>query len=85
MIGRGSIVQDLYVLDTKGSNSVSKAFVGFVSARVWHNRLGHLSFKRLDVLKDHLLYDTGKLNKHLPCYICPLAKQRRLSFESHIM
>ncbi|CAA3023561.1 retroelement pol poly [Olea europaea subsp. europaea] len=83
MIGKGSIIQGLYVLDTKDFNSVSDAFIGSVSAHVWHNRLGHLSFKRLDVLKDHLPYDTEMSNKHLPCYICPLAKQRRLSFESH--
>ena len=27
--------------------------------------------------------DVSRLNKALPCHICPLEKQRRLSFDSH--
>lgn len=47
-----------------------------VSARVLHERLGHLSFKCLDTLRSQYPDDA-------PCYVCPLAKQRRLSFPSH--
>ncbi|KAI9178269.1 hypothetical protein LWI28_024501 [Acer negundo] len=83
MIGKGERVEDLYVLDAAVLNSVSSAYVNNVSAQVWYNRLGHISFKRLDILKSHLHNDTSKLNKASPCYICPLAKQRRLSFDSH--
>ncbi|XP_022861542.1 uncharacterized protein LOC111381922 [Olea europaea var. sylvestris] len=83
MIGRGDKVQDLYVLDIRFFNSVSNVFVGKVVAHIWHNRLGYLSIKRLEALKEHVTCDILKINKHLPCYICPIAKQRRLSFESN--
>lgn len=76
-------LEDLYVLDRYILNSVSIASVNNVSAHVWHNKRGHLSFKRLDNLKHHLQCDVSRLNKVVPCYICPLAKQRRLSFDSH--
>ncbi|KAL5565554.1 hypothetical protein UlMin_028718 [Ulmus minor] len=80
MIGRVDKVQDLYILNL---NSISHAFVNNVSAHIWHNRLGHISFKRLDSLKDQLKCDVTRLHKSDPCYICPLAKQRRLPFESN--
>ena len=83
MIGKGETFEDLYVLDATILSSVSTAYANSISAHVWHNRLGHLSFKRLDSLKNQLLYDTSGFNKTIPCYICPLAKQRRLSFTSH--
>ena len=83
MIGRGNKVQDLYVLNVQCLHSVSNAFVNNVSAHIWHNRLGHISFKRLDSLKDQLKCDVTRLHKSDPCYICPLAKQRRLPFESN--
>lgn len=83
MIAKGDRVHNLYVLVTKTLNYVSNAFVNNVSVHVWHNRLGHLSFKRLDCLKNQLTCDVTNLNKHMPCYSCPLAKQRRLSFESN--
>ncbi|XP_022853469.1 uncharacterized protein LOC111374938 [Olea europaea var. sylvestris] len=83
MIGRGDRVQDLYVLDIDVLNSLSNSFFNNVSVNVWHNRLSHLSFKKLDSLKNQLLCDVSKFNKHMPCYIWPLAKQRRLSFDSN--
>ena len=64
-------------------NSQSIVYVNKVSAHVWHNRLGHLSDKRLDVLKNQLNCDISKSHDDTPCYICPLAKQRRLPFVSH--
>lgn len=81
-IGKGDKIQGLYVLDTGDMNSFSNVIVGYVSAHIWHNRLGHLSFKRLDALKNQVACDVSRSNKHLPCYICPIAKQMRLSFES---
>lgn len=83
MIRKGDKVQGLYVLDTRNFHSFPHTFVCHVSAHIWHNRLGHLSFKRLDVLRDQVGYDISQLNKHLPRYVCPISKQRRLSFESN--
>ena len=48
---------------------------------MWHFRLGHPSFHKLSVLKDVLPYISTKCID--VCTICPLAKQKRLSFPSH--
>ena len=48
---------------------------------LWHSRLGHLLDKRLHLLKDQLPCNVSKF--HTPCYVCPLAKQRTLSFVSN--
>ena len=47
---------------------------------LWHFRLGHLSFHKLSVLKDVLPSFSHKCTDI--CTICPLAKQKRLSFPS---
>ncbi|KAL5563154.1 hypothetical protein UlMin_032901 [Ulmus minor] len=83
MIGKGDKLEDLYVLDSSTLLPQSTAYVNSVSARLWHNRLGHLSFKKLDCLRSHLDLDSTRYNKADPCYICPLAKQRRISFVSN--
>ena len=53
-----------------------------ISAKLWHNRLGHLSNKHLDALRDQLHY-LEKFPSNEPCCICPLAKQMQLPFVSH--
>lgn len=83
MIGKGDKFEDLYVLDKSNLNSVSTTFVNTVPAHIWHSRLVHASFGHLDTLKHHLHCDGSRLNKADLSYICPLAKQRRLSFDSH--
>ena len=54
-----------------------------VSVEMWHARLGHLSDQRLHVLKDSLPLFNNKSPSVTNCPICPLAKQKRLSFPSH--
>lgn len=50
-----------------------------ISYETWHQRLGHLSDARLSLLKDVVPFsESNKSHEH--CRICPLAKQRRLSF-----
>ena len=84
MIDKGSQFIDLYVF-TASSNSNNLLhqhvtdFINTASVNTWHNRLGHLSNKCLDTLKARLSCDFS-VHKHSPCYICPLAKQRKLSF-----
>ncbi|XP_068649045.1 uncharacterized protein [Aristolochia californica] len=65
-IGKGDKVQDLYVLRAQHLPSASHVFVSNVSAHVWHNRLGHISFKRLDFLKDQLQSFVSTLAVHRP-------------------
>ena len=97
MIDKGNKMDDLYVLDSEkivvqenfvvartSINSVSNVFslaVNNVNAHIWHHRLGHLSNKRLSLLQDQLHFNKNGLL--LPCNICPLSKQRRLSFVSN--
>ena len=80
-IGRGEKCNDLYVL-TKYCMITTTTFVNTVSSEIWHKRLGHLSFKCLDVLKSRLSYHDSDHNMSTPCCICPLAKQHRLPFIS---
>lgn len=64
--------------DNKASASVKK-----ISTQICHHRLGHLSSKSFELLKHQLKCDSSKWNNNEPCYICPLAKQKRLPFISH--
>lgn len=56
-----------------------------VTSHIWYNRLGLLSFQKIELLKDqlHLTCNGYKQYKFAPCSVCPLAKQRRLSFVSN--
>ena len=47
---------------------------------LWHCRLGHPSAKRLDLLQSIVPTIISCNNKNFDCSICPLAKQKRLSF-----
>lgn len=94
-IGRGRRVNNLYILDreepseTKKSSETSSVHasetspVNATSVQIWHNRLGHPSNKVLALLRDHLQYKGHDLQNIDPCYICPLAKQKRLPFISN--
>lgn len=64
----------------------SKAIVcSFIKQSVhsWHTRLGHPSLKHLSHLKSLIHVDSFKGTCTDKCLICPLAKQRRLSFQSN--
>ncbi|XP_012851790.1 PREDICTED: uncharacterized protein LOC105971482 [Erythranthe guttata] len=91
MIGRGRKAEELYVLDIPPfllPLSISSCdFVVFCnqsSATVWHKRLGHMPFKKLSFLKAFLPVSLGfSAPKDSCCHVCPVAKQKRLSFPSH--
>lgn len=56
MIGRGRILDDMYVLIPKDLlDFASPTYVNKVSLQIWHNRLGHLSDKSLAILNKHLV------------------------------
>ena len=77
-ISKGRSCNGLYIL-TQENLIKSTAHVNKVSAQVWHQRLGHLSFQRLDTLKHRLDFKPHDVDK-MPCCIFPLAKQHRLPF-----
>lgn len=79
MIGRDECCNGLYMLSDK-SFSTCSVVVCSVSLATWHHRLGHLSSQRLYVMKDLLCFSNIDMN---PYHVCPLAKERRLSFPFH--
>ena len=54
-----------------------------VSAKTWHNRLGHVSFKVLKDLSNKIACQLPSPRNSLFWDICPLSKQCRLAFTSH--
>jgi len=81
MIGRGNLHRGLYVIEANSIDSkcqpidrtciYSTHMAHVVSKHTWHNRLGHISFHKMEKLKDLLNY---KNTKDVSCSICPLAK-----------
>ena len=47
---------------------------------LWHYRLGHISLSRLALITDPIITHNRTFHNPIPCSICPLAKQRRVSF-----
>ncbi|XP_048635048.1 uncharacterized protein LOC125608656 [Brassica napus] len=83
MIGRGSIFNNLYVLDTNVSASPTICASLLDDGQLWHQRLGHASLaKLLHVPGIKALHKTS-LSAVENCPVCPLAKQRRLPFVFH--
>ena len=88
MIGQGEQVANLYVLETPhltealDAESITFSTNVVVDSQLWHNRLGHPSLEKTDILSTVLgLKHMNKTPFH--CAICPLAKQKRLSYPSH--
>ena len=85
----GKLHEGLYIIENLykavDSSQIQLFINGVVYATpdIWHTRLGHSSISQLSGLKDVLSFDSSMLNKNHLCEICPLAKQKRLSFESH--
>ena len=83
MIGKGDLHRNLYILDMHSLvSSPVESFCGSLSVdgTLWHQRLGHPSAVKLQVLADSLYIprSVSYLDSH--CEVCPLAKQKRLSF-----
>lgn len=77
MIGQGRRIGNLYVLDIKeASVRVNKV----VDIGTWHNRMGHASYSRLDLITNNLGTTKLKNKGSAYCHICHLAKQKKLSF-----
>lgn len=93
-IGRGSLIEGLYVLsphqllaDSSFPNKSVCCNLFSISANntctnasLWHSRFGHLSDKVLKILSNKIPFSVAKEFNSSHCTICPLAKFRRLSF-----
>lgn len=84
MIGRADCRHGLYILSDSGASVVASfsATIGSVSISTWHHRLSHLSSKRLALIKD-TLHIKESFSNSKSCTVCPLAKQKKLSFSSN--
>ncbi|KAL4285046.1 hypothetical protein GQ457_16G030870 [Hibiscus cannabinus] len=84
VIGKGEYYKGLYLLQLPSAKSdklvsQSESVVNeSVVLASWHDRLGHPSHSVLHSLKDVL--PSVDINKSNVCLICPLAKQKHLSF-----
>ena len=99
MIGRGDLIEDLYVfkvdqlLQPSSASDIIGKFQHSVSCNIrfankipvdtWHARLGHISDQRMHVLREHLNICNNKFSYVPACTICPLAKQKQLAFHSN--
>ena len=88
MIGSGRRIANLYVLDVGSSRCPAQdsapPFIHYVvDASVWHQRFGHSSFERLELLRDVLGFSKAKNKGLTHCDICQCAKQKKLSYTLH--
>ena len=91
-IGLGKEINGLYLLKRGDSTSTSSCFSSFISVSInktqpyiWHARLRHLSNAKLALMNKNNVFLINS-NEKFHCDICPLAKQKRLPFNtsSHI-
>lgn len=90
MIGKAKLSNGFYLLDVPEPTDAG-FFIHITCASVtsqpsvvlWPNRLGHHFFSRLNSLKSTLHLPNFQHDHYAYWEICPLAKQRRLSFVSN--
>ena len=91
-IGIGKEINGLYLLKMGDLASTSSCFSSFISVSInktqpyiWHARLRHLSNAKLALMNKNNVSLINS-NEKFHCDICPLAKQKRLPFNtsSHI-
>lgn len=54
-----------------------------VTFDTWYYCYGHPSTKHMIALKNALHFETKTFSSSSPCPVCPLAKQKKLSFVSN--
>jgi len=83
-IGRGRRIANLYLLDVEepaDSRQLSSYSLNdVIDSAVWHKRLGHTSFSRIDMLTDVLGISKQRNKGVIHCDICQRAKQKKLSY-----
>ena len=80
-IGKAELTNGPYLLRMKNEivNCIQHTtLMCKVSASMWHKRMGHPSIRRIKELAKIEISDFPNCKE--VCHICPLAKQRRLSF-----
>ncbi|GMI65892.1 hypothetical protein HRI_000258500 [Hibiscus trionum] len=80
MIGKGELHQGLYLLQSSCSSNSFFVNNTIFNSSSWHDRLGHPSNRVLHSLKDILHFSDHKQLSCDSCKVCPMAKQKNLSF-----
>lgn len=78
-----SISFDKQAVGLTPTDTPSVITINYADVATWHSRLGHLSDQRLAILQDKLHCNVHSIHKNKICWICPLAKQKRLPFVSY--
>ena len=81
MIGQGRESNGLYLLDfsyQQSSTALTATTSPFSSIELWHTRLEHPSFSKLQLLKR--VVNINAFNKTTCCDVCHFSKQKRLPF-----
>ena len=91
-IGRGDLLQGLYVLNLKDTHSTCNVSISDSSINVvsntctqainWHNRFGHVSDNVLKIMSNKIPFSIPNEFSIKSCYVCLIAKFHRLSFPS---
>jgi len=91
-IGTGDLIHGLYVLNLKDTHSTCNvsdhnSCINVVSSTCtqainWHNRFSHESDSVLKILSNKIPFALPNEFSTKSCYVCPIAKFRRLSFPS---
>ena len=83
-IGRGRRIANLYLLDVEdpadSSQLSSCSLNSVIDSAVWHKRLGHTSFSRINMLTDVLGLSKQRNKGVLHCDIRQRAKQKKLPY-----
>ena len=83
MIEKSDLHCNLYILDMHSLvSSPLESLCGFLSVdgTLWHQCLGHPSAVKLQQLSDSLCIPPSVVHLDSHCQVCPLAKQKKLSF-----
>ena len=79
MIGRGLLVNNLYILAPIVAIPRTAYSGSLVDGNIWHQRLGHPSLTKLQHIPD-ISMSKSSLDH---CHVCPLAKQNNFPYISH--
>ena len=85
MIRKGNLHQNLYLLESSvpAHNTIAHTHtLAQISSDTWYQRLGHPSFNKIQQLAKTLEISSFQIPQDHVCKVCPLAKQKRLSFPS---
>ena len=80
-VGKGYVCDGLFKLNVE-VNEIFPKVLDIESCDLWHERLGHVSFKKMKKMMDLGLIPKSKLDFKNKCEICVQAKRSRMSYKT---